>query len=401
VKRALSLSFLTLLLLSSCTGQIGPLLGNPATLAPINLAGPDVTLGSMYAYANDTLIVAVPAGEFSMGYGAADNPIHQVWQTDFWILRTKVTNKQYTSCVSAGYCTSPNAQDNPSYSDAPKSSDPVVGVTYDQAAAYCTFIDAQLPTEAEWEKAARGPHGNIYPWGNGAPSCSLLNFNNCVGSTTDVTSYRPSQSYYGALDMEGNAFEWVADWYNPNYYRTSPATNPPGPDGGRGRSVRSSSYKSGADQVAASLRFFDLPSDHRQDLGFRCIVDKPLRFAPSCEHKPIANADLNQCLIGSVVDAANPCCSLQVVATGSASILSTLPVPLISSLPPTLSVTLPTLTPVPLPTLPLPGLNTPLPTLPGPVPPKPRLTPPIHACVPKVCIPPSQWNQAACGCANP
>jgi formylglycine-generating enzyme required for sulfatase activity len=394
VKRALSLSFATVLLLSSCTGQIGPLPVDPTTLVAVNLAGPDVTLGSMYGYANDTLIVAVPAGEFSMGYGAADNPIHQVWLNDFWIFRTKVTNKQYMSCVSAGYCTSPNAQDNPAYSDAPKSNDPVVGVTYEQAAAYCTFINAQLPTEAEWEKAARGPHGSIYPWGSGAPSCSLLNFDNCVGSTTDVTSYRRSQSYYGALDMEGNAFEWVADWYNPNYYRTSPATNPPGPDGGRGRSVRSSSYKSGADQVAASLRFFDLPSDHRQDLGFRCIVDKPLHFAPSCEQKPIATAGSNQCLTGSGVDAANLCCSLQVVATGSAILLSTLPVTLISSLPATLSLSLPTLTPVPLSTLPLS-------TLPGPVPPKPRPTLPIHVCVPKVCIPPSEWNQAACACANP
>jgi formylglycine-generating enzyme required for sulfatase activity len=275
MKRVVLVCFVSALLLTSCTWQIAPFPASTPTVVPIDLAGPDIAVGLTYAYANDTLLAAVPAGEFTMGHGGTDNPVDQVWLKDFWISRTKVTNKQYASCVSLGYCTPPDAQDNPAYTDASKSDNPVVGVSYDQAVTYCAFMNARLPTEAEWEKAARGPQANIYPWGNGAPSCNLLNFNNCIRTTTNVNLYLQGKSYYGALDMEGNAFEWVADWYDPNYYQTASSTNPLGPDSGKSRSVRSSSYQSTADQVAASMRFFALPSDHRPDLGFRCAVDQP------------------------------------------------------------------------------------------------------------------------------
>ena len=254
------------------------------TLVPVVLSGPPMEVGSMWPYVDGSILVAVPGGPFTMGHGGSDNPEHTVTLSDFWIYQTKVTNEQYALCVKAGKCKVPDLTDNIGYSDVAHFNDPVTGVTWDQASAYCSFVHGALPTEAQWEKTARGPDGLIYPWGNGDPSCDYLNFNNCVGKTTNVTTYPQGQSYYHALDMEGNAFEWVADWYNALYYKTGPSQDPLGPDGSAlGRSVRSSSYKSKPDQVSASTRFFDLPSSHRRDLGFRCVVLDPTYFAPLCQ----------------------------------------------------------------------------------------------------------------------
>jgi formylglycine-generating enzyme required for sulfatase activity len=255
----------------------------PPTLVAVSLSGPPMAVGSMYPYVDGTILVAVPGGPFTMGHGGSDNPQHIVTLGDFWIYSTKVTNQEYARCVASGQCTAPNLIDNLGYTEYPRANDPVVGINYDQSAAYCTYVHGRLPTEAEWEKTARGPDANVYPWGNGAPSCDFLNFNNCVGKTTNVTKYPPGQSYYHALDMEGNSFEWVADWYNALYYKTGPADDPLGPSTGLQRSIRSSGYKSIVDQVPASTRFFDLPKSHHRDLGFRCVVMDPTYFAPACE----------------------------------------------------------------------------------------------------------------------
>lgn len=253
------------------------------TLVPINLAGPEMTVGSKYLYVDGSTLVAVPAGEFVMGRGGSDNPQHTVTLSDFWIYSTKVTNQQYAWCVKTGNCTPPNTDDNPSYLDPARLNSPVTGVNWDQANAYCTFVHGRLPTEAEWEKTARGPDGNIYPWGDAAPSCALLNFNNCIGKTTNVTLYPNGVSYYSALDMEGNAFEWVADWYDPVYYKASPTQDPLGPETGQRRSIRSTGYKSNADQTAAAVRFYDSPGVQRRDLSFRCVIEEPAYFAPYCQ----------------------------------------------------------------------------------------------------------------------
>jgi hypothetical protein len=240
-----------------------------------------------------------------MGADGEDNPQHSVTLSGFWIYSTEVTNQQYQLCVDAGLCTAPDPKDNPGYAslgaedslkrlspetqeelgsgDAASANFPVVGVTYDQASAYCSFVHGRLPTEAEWEKAARGPNANVYPWGNGEPTCDLLNFNQCVGQTTNVTAYPQGESYYHALDLEGNTFEWVADWYDAEYYPVSQVEDPRGPDTGEERSVRSSSYESTPDQIPAATRFHELPTNHRKDLGFRCVVDDPTYFAPFCQ----------------------------------------------------------------------------------------------------------------------
>lgn len=259
------------------------------TLVTVDLGGPQA--GSTVSWVDGSLLVFVPAGEFIMGAAPSppggdsdeDNPIHAVSLSDFWIYRTKVTNQQYALCVSLGICTPPSSEEAPYYTALEFANQPIMGVDWEQAQTYCNWLNARLPTEAEWEKTARGPNGNLYPWGDAEPACDLLNFNNCVGMKTDVTDYPDGKSYYEALDMAGNAFEWVADWYDPEYYSVSPAENPPGPATGEVRSMRGSSFESAAEQVPSAKRSYLEPEEHRADLGFRCVVTDPAYFAPFCQ----------------------------------------------------------------------------------------------------------------------
>ncbi len=266
------------------------------TTVPLDLAGPPMHVGSTYLYFDGALLVAVPGGPFTMGHGGSDNPEHTVTLSDFWIYSTKITNRQFQQCVTVGKCTSPDQSDNQGYNDPARQSEPVVGVNWAQSEAYCEYANGHLPTEAQWEKAARGPNGNIYPWGNAAPSSDLLNYNNIIGRTTNVIIYPKGKSYYDALDMEGNVYEWVYDWYDPLYYKTSPAQDPLGPDAGVGgqRSVRSAGYKSNNDQVASSTRFFKLSTDHARDLGFRCVVKDPTFFAPMCQLTALFGSNVSE-----------------------------------------------------------------------------------------------------------
>ncbi len=255
------------------------------TVAPIDLS-PPMQVGTSYAYVDGTALLAVPSGSFVMGHGTADNPAHTVTLSGYWIYSTDVTNHQYSICVAQGRCTPPDPTDNPDYSVFESLNKPVVGVTYDQATAYCNFVNANLPTEAQWEKAAAGPEANPYPWGASLPSCDLLNFDNCLKQSSDVTQYSKGKSYYGALDMEGNVYDWVADWYDPLYYKVSPAGDPAGPETGRTRVTRGSGYHSTDIQTLTYARSFTSPRDHRRDLGFRCAVSQLAYFAPACQLAP-------------------------------------------------------------------------------------------------------------------
>ncbi len=257
----------------------------------IDLAGPPMVVGSKFMYIDGSILIAVPGGEFIMGYGGFDNPQHKVTVSDFWIYRSEVTNQQYSACVAAGTCSTPNLEDNKIYQDPRRSNDPVVGVNWEQAQTYCSWVNGHLPTEAEWEKAARGPDGNIFPWGNGGPNCDLLNYDYCVGQTTSVVEHLDGMSYYEAFDMAGNVFEWVSDWYQANYYGETPIQDPLGPEIGSRRSVRSSSYQSGADDSIAARRYSSKPIDHRADLGFRCVVQNPTYFAPFCKSPLVYGLD--------------------------------------------------------------------------------------------------------------
>ena len=281
----------TIFLLSACTRSATPV---PApteipltpTATPVKIAPPTIQLGASYLYVDGSTLVAVPSGSFIMGDPKGkDNSQHQVSVGDFWVYSTKVTNTEYKFCFDAGFCTSPDETDNPNFGDPAYANKPVVGVTYDQAAAYCSFVHARLPTEAEWEKAARGLDGNIYPWGNDKPTCDLSNFGTCVGDLTAVTKYPNGKSFYGAFDMEGDAFEWVADWYDPDYYAASPSDDPLGPDTGDQRVVRSAAFDTDAYLLGSARRSSADPASHTNELSFRCAVDdySLTYYAPYCQ----------------------------------------------------------------------------------------------------------------------
>ena len=290
LRSTLAFAILLGLALAACAPASTPAVATPS-LVPVDLAGPEMTIGSTWLYADGTLLVAVPAGIFTMGGGKTDNLAHPVNLPDFWIYRTKVTNVQYGYCVGLGGCTAPNGHDNPGFDDYLRANDPVIGVDYSQAGAYCAFVHARLPTEAEWEKAARGPDAIVYPWGNDPPNCDRLNYGICKGKTTPVNAYPQGQSYYKAFDMEGNALEWVADWYDKDYYPNSPADDPQGPEKGRARVVRSSAFNSGGDRIPVYTRSFSSPDTHRNNLGFRCVVDDPDYFSPFCQYPAIYGTD--------------------------------------------------------------------------------------------------------------
>jgi hypothetical protein len=228
-----------------------------------------------------------------MGHGKAGNPEHTVTLSDFWIYATEVTNHQYSQCVDQGRCAAPDPTDNVGYASVAELNDPVVGVTYAQAQAYCNYVNADLPTEAQWEKAARGSESLPYPWGEEPPSCDLLNFDNCLKQSSPVTANQKGKSPYGALNMAGNVYEWIRDWYDPIYYRNGPTGDPLGPESGRARVIRSSGYRSSASQSLIYARAYGSPGDHRRDLGFRCVVSDLAYFAPACRlPSTVAPADL-------------------------------------------------------------------------------------------------------------
>ena len=263
--------------------------GQPATeapttvasqpLAPVSLGGPQS--GETIKWVDGSTLVYIPAGDFSMGDGAS---AHSVSLDAYWMQQTKVTNRMYDQCVKAGACSQPTQElGGPVFTNPEYASHPVVGVNWDQAQAYCAWIQGNLPSEAQWEKAARGSNGNAYPWGNTAPSCDLLNFANCYGRTTNANAYKDGKSPFGLFDMAGNVFEWVYDYYDANYYAQSPAANPTGPASGQYRSVRGSSFESAVEQTASAIRRFNEPGDTSRDTGFRCAVAAPQPFAPYCQ----------------------------------------------------------------------------------------------------------------------
>ncbi len=227
------------------------------------------------------VMVYVPAGEFLMGnsedVSGIAAPEHTVYLDGFWIDQTEVTNAQMQLCVQDGHCEPPpNCRWGPAPCPAPDTADhPVVCMSWYGAQEYCAWAGGRLPTEAEWEKAARGTDGREYPWGDAVPTCEHAQFEPCDGTTTAVGSKPEGTSPYGALDMAGNVYEWVADWYDPNYYESSPSLNPQGPAYSPYRVYRGGSWLGFPSNLTCWGRGREDPYVHQCYLGFRCAMNAP------------------------------------------------------------------------------------------------------------------------------
>ena len=243
---------------------------------------PAVEGGTQVSPVDDMVQVYVPAGNFLRGSADSDSPAHydekpqrEIHLDAFWIDQTEVSNTQYALCVEAGECDEPSSGSytrgsyygNPDYDEYP-----VIYASWYDADAYCQWAGRRLPTEAEWEKAARGADGRTYPWGNETPNANILNYGGKEGDTTRVGSYPQGASPYGALDMAGNVWEWVADRYDAGYYQSAPDENPPGPSSGNARALRGGSWYSSGVNVRAAYRSRSGPSDGYDYGGFRCAA---------------------------------------------------------------------------------------------------------------------------------
>ena len=266
-----------------------PAIPPPARPAPtINQAPPpagnEITL--TLAPGVDMKLLRVSAGEFLMGSDKSqdkntqdrEKPQHSVRLDEYWMGAAPVTNSQYAVFVRSNGVKAPLHWEK-GVIPSGKEQHPVVNVSWQDAMDFCRWLDgkkrvsglqARLPTEAEWEKAARGTDGRLYPWGNAAPDEKRCNFNNNVRNTTPVGKYSPQgDSPYGCADMAGNVFEWVSDWYNSGYYAESPSSNPSGPSNGDYHVVRGGSWDNGGRYVRSADRFWFSPASTGSNLGFR------------------------------------------------------------------------------------------------------------------------------------
>lgn len=223
--------------------------------------------------------VYVPAGEFEMGIDdigfPASQPLHTINLDAFWIDQYEVSNAQFALCVEAKKCRMPSKQVYIQYFDPAYADYPVVYVAWKDALTYCTWAGRTLPTEAQWEKAARGTDGRHYPWGNALPDSSRANFDSIFGKTVPVDRYPLGASPYGAFNMAGNVREWVADWYGENYYSQAPTENPTGPELGHYRSLRGGAYGDTLRQMQVYTRFKHQPTSPGINRGFRCAQPAP------------------------------------------------------------------------------------------------------------------------------
>jgi formylglycine-generating enzyme required for sulfatase activity len=277
----------------------------------------------------------IPEGEFTMGANASDiqdvcfdhyvmcsaadyrnqEPPHPVTLDSYWIDQTEVTFAQYAKCLVDGACSVTETQrvhcGQFKYCDVPITPEeqanllepgfqttkfiysrggtivnnpiiyvkeefadfPVIDVTWEDAQKYCQWVGGRLPTEAEWEKAARGTEGNIYPWGDEKFTSGDAVISRPVERTFAVGSHPKDSSQYGVLDTSGNVSEWVADFYAADYYSQSPTQNPMGPEEGSKRVLRGGNWMSAPDGGVATTRNGNTPNAYDLLYGFRCAMD--------------------------------------------------------------------------------------------------------------------------------
>jgi eukaryotic-like serine/threonine-protein kinase len=234
----------------------------------------------------EMVFVCVPEGEFWMGNDPKEHPQadpdeqpkHTVWLDTFWVAKSPVTNRQFAAFTQSregervarlrGWRIPPGKEEHP-----------VVSISWDEAAAFCAWLEHTngheicLPTEAEWEKAARGTDSHIFPWGSQSPDARRCNFNQIVKDTTSVGKYSPDgDSPYGCVDMAGNVWEWIQDWYDSGYYARSPRSSPGGPEEGEQRILRGGSWNNNTWSVRAGNRNKGYPGNLFNLIGFRPVL---------------------------------------------------------------------------------------------------------------------------------
>ncbi|MCY1056455.1 SUMF1/EgtB/PvdO family nonheme iron enzyme [Nannocystis sp. SCPEA4] len=290
---------LTLPLVLGVTLSLGPVCGcNPpdadGTTGGTTGPGPFEELAGM---------MRVPAGKFWRGcnevsgpceddpvaFLALNVPYRELELSEFWIDKYEVTVEEYEACGTAGACTAPNGVAWSDVSPPDVANLPVTGVSWEQAVMYCAWRGKRLPTEAEWEKAARGTDGRRYPWGNEHPLCGqvhLLLGEPCerIRHVLPVDAHPRDISPYGVIGMAGNVQEWVQDWRGKTYYAECPAVDPPGPKSADADSdykiVRGgywdSSTKEGNTRTSVALRRWDtVDGGTKGRIGFRCARSEP------------------------------------------------------------------------------------------------------------------------------
>lgn len=296
--QASSIDFATFMDVDSGEGIFGSAMDNKHLGFKENLAA--TTTYMPYVVNKDnvsTELIYIPAGIFQMGcdlenpdeidcteYWVNGNelPLHTVFLDGYAIDKYEVTNFQYRACVSAGVCIKP--KENFSYNRVAYFDNllydnyPVIYISWNDANDFCSWLDKRLPSEAEWEKAARGPNFSTqrYPWGNNDSDCKLANikydekFGTCEMDTTEVGSYPLGESPYGVMDMAGNVWEFVNDWYQYDYYVESPYYDPLGPPEATEKVWRGGGFNAGWEDARVSRRAGISPNFRGNYIGFRC-----------------------------------------------------------------------------------------------------------------------------------
>ena len=216
-------------------------------------------------------MIEVPAGEFKMGddeAGSDEYPMHTVLLNAFLIDKYPISNAQYKMFVDITAHRPPPHWTSGTYA-IDEADQPVANVSWHDAQAYALWVNKRLPTEAEWEKAARGQKGQTYPWGD-AFRKDNVNCNNEYDGATEVGQFPGGASPYGVMDMCGNVSEWVEDWYFDDFYKDSPIDNPPGPAGGQYRVMRGGFFGENKAGVRCSSRHYSPPASMQEHVGFRC-----------------------------------------------------------------------------------------------------------------------------------
>ena len=237
---------------------------------------------------SDVPMIMIPEGAFRMGADGTDaledeKPQHEVWLSRFEIDRHEVTTGHYAEFLASTKRPAPwqwESLDLSQHGDRP-----VIGVSWFDADAYCRWRGTRLPTEAEWEKAARGTDGRLFPWGNHSPQEETANFGfgarfSYSQVLAPVERYEQGRSPFGLYQMAGNAGEWVADWYGAHYYENGPRQNPSGPDAGAFRVVRGGSWSDLPKYLLTYGRFKLPPETRNSYTGFLCARDGGVLASP-------------------------------------------------------------------------------------------------------------------------